>query len=150
MLRKFVTTLLVVFLFGCTNSVESVQPALTLPSSLDKNIHAAYNEGKSILLFSSQNGRGEAYADWAAYLNDFKEKAGSDFIMKRVTPNLINDFASDSSAITEFSLFVKKGKPSLLYEGMILEPQVYIAVKHFYDGLPLTSEDNAFLPDEIQ
>ena len=49
-----------------------------------------------------------------------------------------------------FTLFLKKDMPVYYYEGLILEPQVYAAVKQVYQKSDLNDEHRAFLPKEVK
>lgn len=139
------------FLFSCsTNSAK--QSATSIISLLSEQGSDRYSAGYGVVLFSYSNNieTTEAYADWASYLNDFKESNEGRWHFERVQQNDLGGINLDNTphlnSLSEFTVFLKKGKPVYIYSDLIVEPQVYISVKHAYDGVSLSDEDKAFLP----
>jgi len=62
---------------------------------------------------------------------------------------LLSQIISQKSLVSNFSLFIKKGKPAFLYPYLIVEPQVYVAVERLFNNDKLTTEDFAFLPKKV-
>jgi len=147
-------TLLALFLYGCTDSNTAISEPI-LSDVLDEKTYIAYQQGKGILLFyyhkkdTAQQTNQEAYADWATYLNDFKEEAGNDFFIHEVKPHTLRLLTQKASTESDFNLFIKKGKSTFYYDDPIVEPQVYQAVINSYKGKALTEEDKAFIPETI-
>jgi len=108
---------------GC-NFSEPNSPRFSAGIFSSRELLHHYESGKSLLLFAYSNDISafEAYTDWAAYLNDFKQSQGNNFLFIRVVKADLNIKLSESD---EFTLFEKKGYTSYLYEGLIVEPQVY-------------------------
>lgn len=146
--------LLALFLYGCTDSNTAISEPI-LSTVLDEKTHIAYQQGKGILLFyyhkknTAQQTNQETYADWAAYLNDFKEETGDDFFIQEAEPNTLTLLTQKASTELGFNLFIKKGKSTFYYNDLIVEPQVYQAVINSYKGKALTEEDKAFIPEII-
>ena len=138
-------------LFSCVNNKSIIDTQTTLPNTLHTDIVTDYNNGQSILLFAYNNAftSTEAYADWATYLNDFKQTTGAKFKFHRIKTDSLKSAIPDISGISEFSVFIKKGAPSYLYKDFIVEPQVYTAVFHVYNQKKLTVEDKNFLPKTV-
>lgn len=120
-----------------------------IPSSLPKTVKQAYEDGRSIVLFSYREEitNSEAFADWGSYLEDFKEGKGSHFYYSKVNADKLRTPTPEAE---EFTLFLKKGYPTYLYEDLIVEPQVYTAVYKRYSGLELDDVDRAFLPKTLE
>jgi hypothetical protein len=150
--RTFFKILLLCLFFvgteACSIQVKEHDDA-PFPGSLSEEARKAYRNGQIVLLFTFRESirDSEAYADWAAYLNDFKSGDGASFYIAEVSGK---DWQLLGIEEKEFSLFFKKGYPSYIYEGLILEPQVYMAVDKRYSDQTLSDMDNAFLPDELE
>lgn len=147
---KFNKVLFLSFLFtitACDMDSEAVKNT-SVTNYLSTKSMAAYENGESVLLFSlSKNTRDtEAYADWAEYLNDFKLNPPSKFSILEITPK---EKSALNSNLQDFSVFLKKGYPSYLYDGLIVEPQVYTAVYKRYTDQELSQMDESFLPDPL-
>lgn len=149
-MRYFITYILCLFLLGCLGPTKK-QDVQLLVKTLDAKALSAFHKGHTILFYaySDKIAETEAYADWAAYLNDFQESSNADVYFSRVQKNALVPIFPQLANHTEFSLFLKKGMTAYLYVDLIIEPQVYTAVKHVYGELPLTAVDKAFLPEEI-
>ena len=151
-LRQFFALALSLFSLACTSIDEAGQPkAAELPATLEATITTAYDRGAALLLFAYDDGIAgtEAYADWSAYLNDVNTQSKAVFQIFRVKPNALVTAIPMTRELTEFTVFLKKGMPTYLYEDLIVEPQVYTAVEHVYEELPITNENKAFLPEEV-
>lgn len=150
-LRNFIFLVLCLPLFSCVKNNSISENQIALPSTLNANILTEYNNGHAIIIFaySDTTTTTEAYADWAAYLNDFKSTTGEEFKFHRIERDELKSTIPDISNISEYSVFIKKGFPSYLYKDFIVEPQVYTAVFHDYNQEELTTEDKNFLPGVI-
>ncbi|WP_185231642.1 hypothetical protein [Teredinibacter franksiae] len=150
--KQFLSSLGLLIFLAVTVSGCSVHE----PSSANINasifgspeLQQRYDLGKPIVLFSYSEdiSATEAYADWAAYLNEFKQEQGDGFLFIRVVKADFNIQLGDED---EFTLFVKKGYPNYLYQGLIVEPQVYGAVAKRYSDTALSGMDRAFMPEEV-
>jgi len=136
--------------FGC-NSIAENSLSSNLLKSLDTKINNTYLKGESILLFAYDDKiiNTEAYADWSSYLNEFKQEPNSKFQFFRIAPQSLKNSLPALQGVSEYSVFLKKGQSAFLYEGLIVEPQVYTAVDRAYNQVPLSDEDKAFLPTKI-
>ena len=143
---KYLKTFLLFAFIGLTACVQA--GTKNYPVTLSSNFEKIYDSGQSLVLYSYEDDSlsSEAYADWDAYLNDFKKGHGKSYFYSKVTNN---EFESIPSGTSEFTLFLKKGHPTLLYDGFIVEPQVYTAVHRKFSKETLTNVDNAFMPNEI-
>lgn len=114
-----------------------------------KSVYDAYQSGKSVILFSynEKDKNTEAFADWEAYLIDFKQGNGHNYIYIKVGAEALGDI---NPKPTEFTLFLKKDFPIYYYDSFIVEPQVYHAVHKVYTSIPLEDVDRAFLPENIE
>lgn len=119
------------------------------PIALSDDFEKIYDSGQPLILYSYRDDvvLSEAYADWEAYLNDFKQGTGQNYFYSKVESD---EFKSIVSGSTEFTLFLKKGYPVFLYDGFIVEPQVYTAIRKMLSKEPLTNVDRAFMPEKIQ
>jgi hypothetical protein len=96
-----------------------------------KDLDAAFHAGQPFILVIT-GGKpkpaddNETYADWAEYLNAFRAQTDSRIKIVKVTalqyPELIIEPKPKDKYAT---LFVRDSEHGLLYDGMILEPQVY-------------------------
>lgn len=134
-------------LSACTKNSQKPE----LPTALNPEIRTAYETGQAILLyhFNPQSTHSEAYADWYAYLEDFKHSEGKDFYIQAIDASLLPKLIPKIELVNDFSLFIKKNLPSYLYPAVILEPQIYQAVVHMYTKQPLTKQDWAFIPEQV-
>lgn len=130
------------------NAQDIVKNEVKLPKSLPAEIHQAYESGNPLVLFSFRNEikESESYADWATYLNDFKENKGAAFLFFRVSPS---DLEAIIPKAEEFTVFIKKGYTAYFYDGLIVEPQVYTSVYKIYSKAQLNRMDKAFLPEKL-
>jgi len=133
-------------------SIESQQTSVsyTLNSSLSSDIHNAYNSGRPVLLFAYNEEivDSEVYADWAYYLNEFKKNQGAEFFYAQVDAASFKSIPSDE--LTGFTLFVKEGHSAYWYDGLIVEPQVYMSVFKIFANKRLNGMDKAFMPEVFQ
>jgi len=115
---------------------------------LSTEVQNAYNNDQSVLLFSfhknTQNS--EAYADWAEYLNNFSSNPNSDFHLFKISKEDKNYLSIPEN---NFTVFLKKEHPTYFYSGLIVEPQVYTAVKKQYSKENLSEMDRSFLPQPL-
>jgi len=127
---------------------DEMKNEVRLPKSLPPEIRQAYASGSPLVLFAYRDAikDSESYADWAAYLNDFKEDKGTNFVFFRLSPSHL---AAIIPKAEEFTLFVKKGHAAYFYAGLIVEPQIYTSVYKIYTKAPLNRMDNAFLPETL-
>lgn len=90
----------------------------------------------------------EQYADWSVYLNDFAASKGTEYAF-HPSKDEFNALLERNglSALDEYTVFMKKGKATYYYDGVIVEPMVYVAVDKSYAQQPLTDMDEAFLPE---
>lgn len=78
-----------------------------------------------------RTGSGEAYADWAEYLNDFAIREKSVRIVK-LTPRRYSELVGAPKLSGSYNtLFLRDAENALLYRGMILEPEVYAIGKDY-------------------
>ncbi len=69
----------------------------------------------------------EAYGDWAEYLNRFSARADPAIrIIKTTAAEYRNILAAPPLTSDFATLFIRDPKHALQYDGMILEPQVYL------------------------
>jgi hypothetical protein len=133
-MRLLIAPVWLILLFGCNATPDHSIQVPALAGALDGSSKAAYEQGRPLLLFAYRDGirSTEAYADWAAYLNDFKADASAAFYFQRTDAEALKSVLPDIPDATEFSVFLKKGMPAYLYEGLIVEPRVYTAVERVY------------------
>ena len=144
-----------------TNTVDTpavvekltVEPAQdTAPDKLLASIDKDLNEGKVVVVYKMSNNdtSSEQYADWAAYLNELSSTGNANY--KIYPTNEVFNRKLTISNITpdeDYTVFLKRGKPSYYYDGVIVEPMVYTAVYNSYSDVKLTDIDIAFMPDVI-
>lgn len=96
-----------------------------------KDLDTAFHAGQPFVLVVTGDSQkaadtNEAYADWAEYLNAFRVQTDPRIKIVKVTalqyPELIVEPKPKDKYAT---LFVRDAEHVLLYDGMILEPQVY-------------------------
>ena len=129
---------------GCANSTPSDE----LLSKIKKEL----NEGKTVIVYQMVNKdkTTEQYADWSAYLNDFSASKSKTYNFHETNKTLNAKLSKKQANISDsYTLFLKKGKSSYFYDGVILEAMVYMAVENSYANKTLSPMDQAFLPDEI-
>jgi len=147
-LRQFLLFFLCVCmtLMACTQAHDKNNDFL--PILLSDDLKKIYDSGQSLILYSHRDEvvKSEAYADWDAYLNEFQQEVGQSYFYSKVARE---DFEVIISGATEFTLFLKKGYPIFIYDGFIVEPQVYTAIHRKFSNKSLTDVDRAFLPEEI-
>jgi hypothetical protein len=138
---------LLISLTACALNSVGIKNTPIISYLSDKSM-VAYERGEGVLLFSfSKNTLDtEAYADWAEYLNDFKLNTPSGLTILEITSK---EKSALNSNLQDFSVFLKKGYPSYLYDGLIVEPQVYTAVYKRYTDQELSQMDESFLPDPL-
>ena len=153
-MRFLVSLFMALCLLACAQDTNQIQSSGELLKTLSDKVKMSYEQDKTIVLFAYEDEieNSEAYADWAAYLNDFNEGESKHFDAVRVT---YSDFEKNMTPFLKateknFTLFLKKDMPVYYYEGLILEPQVYAAVKQVYQKLDLNDEHRAFLPKEVK
>ncbi len=144
----------IIFLFGLILSLGACaqhSERSELPAGLSQDIKDAYDSDQAILLyyFDPKARESEAYADWSAYLENFKRSEGADFYIRSFDISELRSLVDNTKSVIDFSLFIKDGHPSYLYSDVILEPQVYRAVFHSYSGQQMTEEDRAFVPEQV-
>jgi hypothetical protein len=146
-LKSLLILSLLISLTACGLNSAGIKNTSIINYLSDKSM-VAYERGEGILLFSfSKNTRDtEAYADWAEYLNDFKLNTPSGLTILEITSK---EKSALNRNLQDFSVFLKKGYPSYLYDGLIVEPQVYTAVYKIYTDQELSQMDESFLPDPL-
>lgn len=148
-MRYILCIFLSLILSACnTNTVANDFPSDYMITLNDEQVKA-YSNGDSILLYAYNKAdfNDESYSDWSHYLNQFSEDTKGTFIIREIKSNVL---ASNNKNIVEenFSVFLKKGMPSYVYQGAIFESQVYTAIDNVYKARELTEEDKAFLTPE--
>jgi hypothetical protein len=80
--------------------------------------------------------RSEAYADWAAYLNEFAADQQGKVEVLRLKQNDLKRLLANSTPIKHrFStIFFRDEKNAVYYDGMIHERSVYLAAAAFLSG----------------
>ncbi|MCF6323111.1 MAG: hypothetical protein L3J89_02105 [Gammaproteobacteria bacterium] len=140
------------YLCVCMNLMSCVQADTKnnkfLPIPLSDDLKEIYDSGQSLVLYSYRDEvvLSEAYADWEAYLNDFKQGTGKNYFYLKLASKGLEPIIYGA---TEFTLFLKKDYPVFLYDGFIVEPQVYTAIHRKFSQKSLTDIDRAFMPEEI-
>ena len=140
------------YLCLCVNIIAcaqtTTQDSEITPIALSDSMKKLYHSGQFLILYSYRNQviDSEAYADWNSYLSEFKQQEGKNNLYYKVAPK---DFEAVIAGATEFTLFLKKGYPVYIYDGFIVEPQVYTSVHRKFSNEILTDIDKAFLPDKI-
>ena len=147
-LRKVFIFLTFIIASGCANSDIPKTDIDTLLSNIEQDI----KQGKVVIVYQMKNTdkTSEQYADWATYLNDFM-KAKADTYKTYSANKSFNTKLSTIKINTDsnYTVFLKQGKTSYYYDGVIVEPMVYIAIDNKYSEKALSGMDNAFLPDVI-
>lgn len=108
--------------------------------------------GLSVIVFQMTNKdkSSEQYADWSAYLNDFiASKPGKYKVYETnaaFNKKLTN---SEISSNSDFTIFIKQDSETYYYDGVIVEPMVYMAVDNQFNKKKVTDMDRAFMPDAV-
>lgn len=139
------------FILGCGAAAINATE-YKLPNNLNKNILTTYNNGTAVLLYTypAENKDSEQHADWDNYLNEFRSRTTNSFMTVEVTPAELSYLIEDTKPLQAFSLFIKKGYPSFGYDGVIVEPQVYLSVESSYQNKALTPELVSFSPSKVK
>ncbi|PCK08995.1 MAG: hypothetical protein COA42_06165 [Alteromonadaceae bacterium] len=137
-------------IFLVTSACAHKPKDAVLPTSIAPAITNAHKTGQAILLYRySGSEASEAYADWQGYLQDFKLTDGKEFYIQAIDTETLLSLTPNATQTEDFSLFIKKGSASYLYDDIIVEPQVYLAVVHAFAGQKLNEEDRAFIPEQV-
>jgi len=148
-LRKVFILLAFIIASGCANSGTPSSHSDKLLSSINESLKL----GKTVIVYQMKNTdkTSEQYADWAGYLNDFASDKKDTYITYPAN-KAFNMKLSKSKINSEgnYTVFIKKGKPTYFYDDVILEPMVYIEIDNAFSGKKLSPMDNAFLPDAIR
>ena len=85
---------------------------------------------------SASDMRSEAYADWAAYLNEFAADHRGKFEILRVRPRDLKRLFANGTPIRQrfATIFFRDQKNAVYYDGMIHERSVYQAAATFLSG----------------
>jgi hypothetical protein len=78
----------------------------------------------------------EAYADWAACLNEFVAEQRETFRFVRITPKDLKAIFGGRAPVTQpfATVFIRNASGAIYYDGMIHEPAVYRAAAEFLSG----------------
>jgi len=153
-MRLLISLFLTLCLLACAQAKKDPYSANDLLNTLNVSVRTSYEQDKTILLYAYEDSveNSEAYADWAAYLNDFSEIKSDQLDAVRVSrldfEQEMISFLDDTE--NNFTLFLKKDMPIYYYEGLILEPQVYTAINRVHKTLELNDEHKAFLPTKVK
>jgi len=136
----------------CSTLIAILVTAATWASSqlerVRKEVDTAFHAEQPFVLVVTGNGQraadtDEAYADWAEYLNAFRSQTAPAVKIVKVTalqyPELIVEPKLKDQYIT---LFIRDAEHVLLYDGMILEPQVYRLGLAYLQGHPDKKADS--------
>lgn len=109
--------------------------------------------GKVVVVYRMSNEEldSEQYADWSAYLNEFALSRSKRFVFHPADKEF--DALLEKNDITvedDYTVFMKRGGVTYYYDGVILEPMVYVSVEKSYSGQVVTDMDKAFLPTPIE
>lgn len=144
--RLFILLTLAV-LSSCANSDSSETDVFL------SNIKKDLAQGKTVVVYQMLNKdkTSEQYADWASYLNDFITSQVSNYKVyasdMALNTRLLN---KKMNIANSYTLFLKKGKASYFYAGVIVEPMVYMAVENSYSNGAASPMLLAFLPEVIE
>ena len=120
----------------------------------DKAVCEAFEDNRVVVLIIHDNGdhESESYADWAEYLNDFASSHTEDYRLIKLTQESLTRLIDEADRyIAPYSMvFLKEGRPSLFYEGPIVEPQTYQYVELFYAGREIPAHLSQFAPLEVE
>ena len=103
-----------------------------------------------VIVNADETSDSEQYADWSHYLNEFAASVSDGFAFHKVTTDEGSLKSCPPGYREPYSMiFMRRGGNSFVYEGPILEPQVYEYVRRAYRGEPIPGEIRAFRPDEV-
>lgn len=147
-----------VFLIASCSGTQPAKDHATLAADmayedkLDGVAQQAYLAGKTLILYGYDERftTTEAFADWQFYFQQHVDSEDASIFTGQIAPEKLHALVGLADVSTEFTLFIKRGYPTYFYEDFILEPQVYKAVDAAYDGVALSPEDHAFLPEQVQ
>ncbi len=128
-----------IFITGCANSDNK---------DLDE-ISNSLNKGVIVIIYQMDNNdkKSEQYADWSANLNDFVHDNQKKYHVYKSSTAISQTLKSNKiSHPNNYTLFLKKGKPSYLYDGVIVERMVYMAIDEAYTKNSISPMSEAFLP----
>jgi len=131
-----------IFIANCANSDNKHLDDIR--NSLNKRAIAI------IYKINNDDKTSEQYADWSVNLNDFTHDNPKKYIVYKASA--VIDQALKSSKISHsnnYTLFLKNGKPSYLYDGVIVEHMVYMANDEAYTKSSISPMSKVFLPDII-
>jgi hypothetical protein len=116
---------LVVLLLGL------ILPCASAAAGPREEIETALRGGRVVVLVVSSprpsDPVDEAYADWAAYLNRFSSRADPAIKIVKTTAAQYRRIVAAPPLATDFAtLFIRDPEHALQYDGMILEPQIYL------------------------
>lgn len=147
-LNKIILLLGLALVTGCANSGSTSSETDTLLISIENSL----NQGQTVIVYQMKNTdkSSEQYADWAEYLNDFSANNASTYKAYASNKALNKKLENKKINTTDkYTLFLKKGKPSYFYDGVIVEAMVYLAVENAYSEKPLSTMYQAFLPEVV-
>lgn len=117
---------------------SSKRPKGVVERKRTDEIRTALSTGKPVVLlvFDSTGKRsGEAYADWAEYLNQFSSRERNRVVIVRLTPHRYGQLVTTPQLTGAYNtLFLRDSTHAMLYRGMIVEPQVYSIGTSFATG----------------
>jgi len=149
LLNKLYIFLILAIISGCGNSDSSETKNDTLLSNIEKNL----DQGKGIIVYQMTNNdkSSEQYADWASYLNDFTSSQTFNYVVYESSKELNTQFINEQANVTgSYTLFLKRGKPTYFYDGVIVESMVYMAVDEIYSNGALPPMFQVFLPGVLE
>ena len=117
------------------------------------NIENSLNQGQTVIVYQMKNTAksSEQYADWAEYLNVFSIANASTYKVYATNKALNTKLENKKVNTTDnYTLFLKKAKPSYYYDGVVVEAMVYLAVDSTYSDKPLSAMSQAFLPEVME
>lgn len=132
--RKVRTSVLMVLAAAALAVCQSTIPAKDKAPAKKNEILAALKTGCCVVVVvqpSRKVSSGEAYADWAEYLNDFASREKSVKIVKITQQRYAELVTAPKLGRLYSTLFVRDAHNALLYRGMILEPDVYTTGKAY-------------------
>jgi len=118
-MRLLISLFLTLCLLACAQAKKDPYSANDLLNTLNVSVRTSYEQDKTILLYAYEDSveNSEAYADWAAYLNDFSEIKSDQLDAVRVSrldfEQEMISFLDDTE--NNFTLFLKKDMPIYYY-----------------------------------
>lgn len=112
-------------------TINQASQASNGPASVRAEIATAIRSEKPVILVvfnvvRKPNDADEAYGDWAEYLNSFSSHADRRVKIIKLTPRQYTETMADPKLKGGFAtLFIRDRAHVLLYNGKILEPQIY-------------------------